>query len=145
MVERRNQLWCDRLRAAGSADGLAVEGDHPPAGDHGRAGPHEHPEHTVQHVRVQAGERTPDRRFRRPVRAAAAQRRDHLPGLVGGPLPNRGERARAGQDRADPDGKDHPKGMAHSARVARVRHGPEKGQQVRVVRQLRTGGGFGRR
>jgi hypothetical protein len=68
VVERRNQMRGDlplTATGAGAADGLAVDRDHPPTADHGRAGPHPRPDHTVQNIRVDTGERPPDRRLRR--------------------------------------------------------------------------------
>ena len=112
-----------------AADGLAVDGDDQPA-----------PARTAL-VHSQAP-RTRSRtsgltraKARRNVDSSAgaadrAQHREHLRAGIGGPLPDRGERLRAGDDRRDPDGEQPGQRVPAAALLPRVR---DLGKEIEQV------------
>jgi len=87
-----------------AADGLAVDrDDQPPAGPHG-PGPQPGTEDPVERIGADQGERAPAGGLlcRAAFRSECGQR---FRPSVGGPLPDRGKRPRAGDDRRDPSGE----------------------------------------
>jgi hypothetical protein len=80
------------------------------------------------------GEGPSERRFLRRA-AGRAEHGEHLRARVGGPLPDRGDRLRAGDDRRDPDGEQPRQRVPAAAPFPRVR---DLGKEIKQV--LAAGG-----
>ena len=132
MVERGHQMRRRAAPGAGTADGLAVDRDHPTAPDPPSAGPCVQSELTVQRGGVEPGEELAQvRLLRRGIQSEAGQR---LHPERSGPLPDRGERPRAGKHRADRDREQTSQRVADPTRITRIGH-PRQMLQKTLLRR----------
>jgi len=135
----RDQVRGLAALALRAADGLAVDRDHqPPAGPHG-PGVQPGPEDTVEHIGAEQSKRAPVGGLLRRA-ALRSQRREGLRPGIGGPLPDRGERPRARDDRRDPGGKQPGQRVPPAAPFSRV---GDLGKEMEKV--LAAGSRHGRR
>jgi len=129
VVERGDQVRRRRGWGAGTAHGLAVQGDDPATTDHLGACPAERADDRVEDVGVHPGEHPPDRGLTRPRRT---QLGEQLGGSLADPLPDRGERAGPGQHRRQPHSQQPRQRVPHPAWVPRVGNPPQQGDQART-------------
>jgi hypothetical protein len=150
VVHRRQQVHRAAVATCrmGAAQGLAVDGDHPPPADRGTPTlPVGQPgaDGTGQGVGVQAGKSPADGGLGRDGEVAggvvvgAECGPDRL-GRVGGPVGDRGDRPRPGQDRGGRHGQDGDQPVAVATGRSRVGDGGEVGQQVRGFAVLELAG-----
>jgi hypothetical protein len=129
----------------GAALDLAVDSDDPPAGSRGRCrggqpGAQPVGQDGLQHGGLDAHQQPPQRGqgwdpVGEPEPATGARVEVH------GPVGDRGERRRAGQDRAHRYGEQAAQGVADPARVTGVRYPGQSGEQVvRLVEPSRHDG-----
>ena len=122
-----------------AADGLAVDrDDEPAAGPHG-PGPQPGAEDPVEHIGADQGERATVGGLLRRAAFRAEYGQRFRPG-VGGPLPDRGERPRAGDDRRDPGGEQPGQRVPAAAPFPRI---GDLGKEMEKV--LAAGSRHGRR
>ena len=101
VVQRGDQVRRAWVAAACTADGLAIDRDHPAPTVHRGAGPQPGTDHRREGIGIEAAEHPPERRLIRcPTRSVAGGARRRL---RSGPLADRRERAGTGNDRAQPD------------------------------------------
>ena len=125
--QRRDQVRGLPFLVPGAADGLAVDGDHQAAaGPHG-PGVQPGAENPVEHIRVDQGERAPERGLLRRAAHRAQHGKRLRPG-IGGPLPDRGERLRPRDHGRDPDGQQPGQRMPAAASLAGP--GPAQGDRA---------------
>ena len=122
VVERGHQVR-GTGRGAGTAHGLAVEGDDASTGQVSDSGGHPSGQPGVQVVGVQLGQGAPDRGLRgKGLVGADPDAGQRVPGRVVGPFSNREEGPRAGQHRRLRQGEHRRQVVPYPARVARVRY-----------------------
>jgi len=122
----RDQVRGLPVLVLGAADGLAVDGDHQPAAGLYGSGPEPGAEDPVEYISADQGEYAPEGRFIRRA-AGRAQHRQYLRAGVSGPLPDRGERLRAGND---PHGQQPSQPMPAAALLPGVR---DLGKEIEEV------------
>jgi hypothetical protein len=133
---------------AGAAQGLAINGHGPPPAGRGTGRfPVGQPgaDRSGQGVGVQAGKGPADGGLGRDGEVAGgvvagAECGPHRLGRVGGPLGDRGDRPRPGQDRGGRHGQDGDQRVAAAMGAARVGDTGEVGQQVRGFGVLELAG-----
>lgn len=108
--------------AAGAADCLAVDRDHPPPADDRGPGPHERPDQPVQQGRVQPGQQPAEGGLLRRARADQAEPGQVFATEFAGPLRDRRERAGTGQHRTQRDRHDTGQPMPDTPAMTRIRH-----------------------
>ena len=124
-----DQVRRGRVFGAGTADGLAVDRDHQPAGDLGGSGPQPRTQNRAQPVSIDRGERPAERGLlRRPT--PRAQRQQCLGTGIGCPLTDRSERTRPSDHRRDPDRQQPSHAVSPSTLLAGIR---DLAQQINQV------------